>query len=362
MLRYQIALSLIPGIGDIIGKSLVAHCGGAEAIFREPKKNLIKIRGVGEQLASAITSFDVMDRAEKEILYMEKEGIRPLFFLDPDYPERLKQCLDGPLMLYYRGTACLNAKYVLSVVGSRNATLYGKGVCQKIISELNLPGLLIVSGLAYGIDAAAHKASLQAEIPTVGVLAHGLDRLYPAQNRKLSERMLEQGGLLTEFKKGSNPDRENFPKRNRIIAGMADAILVVEAQKKSGALITAEIGNSYNRDVFAVPGRVGDEFSQGCNFAIRTNRAAMVESAWDVKYFMNWESKPNKQKTGKNLLAKLNPEEQRIVGLLNRESGVNIDRLSALLELPVSKVSALLLALEFEGLVQSLPGKMYLLV
>jgi DNA processing protein len=358
-LLYQIALPLIPGVGDVNGKKLVAYCGGAGAVFKEKKAALMKIPGIGSFTVNQIQNHKSLQRAEEEIRFIEKFKIRALFYTDSDYPTRLLNCEDSPLMLYYKGNVSLNAKRVVSVVGTRRASNYGRNICEQIVADLKAKDVMVVSGLAYGIDSCAHRKSLDCGMETIGVLAHGLDRIYPAQNRKLAERMLEQGGLLTEFLSKSKPDRENFPKRNRIVAGMSDAVVVVESDKRGGAIITAGLGNSYNRDVFAVPGRVGDDGSRGCNFLIRTNRAALAENGNDVAYLMGWDDKPVQVKEQPQLFVNFSEEENRLLEIIREAGEISIDQLGVRSGLLTSKVSAALLKIEFEGAVQSLPGKRY---
>jgi len=358
-LLHQIALTLIPGVGDVNGKKLVAYCGGVEAVFKEKKAALMKIPGIGLFTVNKIHNQNNFKRAEQEIRFIEKFKIRPLFYTNPDYPARLLNCEDGPLMLYYKGNANLNAKRVVSIVGTRRATNYGRNICEQIVSDLKAKDVLLVSGLAYGIDSCAHRKSLDCEMETIGVLAHGLDRIYPPQNRKLAERMLEQGGLLTEFLSQSKPDRENFPKRNRIVAGMCDAVVVVESDKRGGAIITAGLGNSYNRDVFAVPGKVGDDGSRGCNLLIRTNRAALAENGNDIAYLMGWEDKPSLAREQPQLFVNFSEEENRLLETIREAGEISIDQLVIKTRMLTSKVAASLLNLEFEGAVQSLPGKRY---
>ena len=304
-LLYQIGISLIPGIGVVNAKKLIAYCGDAEAVFKASKKSLMKIPGMGSALANNVLNQTVLHRAEEEIKFIFQYNIKPLYYKDEAYPQRLLNCYDHPIMLYYKGNADLNEKRILAVVGTRRATTYGQNRCEEIIKGLAKKEVLVISGLAYGIDSCAHRKALYNKLPTVGVLGHGLDKLYPAQNRKLAENMLETGGLLTEYISKTIPDRENFPKRNRIVAGMSDAVLVVESDKRGGALITAEMGNSYNRDVFALPGKVGDRFSRGCNFLIKTNKAFLTESATDIAYIMGWEDREIKKKQQLELFVNL---------------------------------------------------------
>jgi DNA processing protein len=363
MLLYQIGLTLVPGIGDVLGKKLISYCGTPESIFREPKKMLIKIPRISDKLITAIGNKDLLKRAEKEILFIEKYRIKPLYFQDKDYPSRLRNCLDSPIMLYFKGNADINASKVIGIVGTRSATDYGKEVCNRIISELCNHQVMIVSGLAYGIDSCAHRAAIAEGLDTIGVLGHGLDRIYPAQNKGLAEKMIHHGGLLTDFISETKPDRENFPQRNRIIAGLCDAIVVVEAAKKGGALITADIANSYNRDVFAVPGKIGDLYSEGSNLLIKINKAALIESGEDIRYMMGWDIKESgKTFQQRKLFIELTPEEERVVNILSEKGETGIDDLTFTSQLTMSKCSAALLNLEFEGIVKSLPGKIYSLV
>jgi DNA processing protein len=359
LLRYQIGITLIPGIGDVNGKKLVSYCGSAEAVFSEKKKALLKIPGIGDSTVDSILSQNVLERAEEEIRFIEKYKITPLFYTSRSYPNRLKQCTDSPLMLYYKGTTDLNSEKIISIVGTRRASDYGKDVCSRIIEDLATLKVIVVSGLAYGIDSKAHQSALNFNLETVGVLAHGLDRIYPASNRSLAEKMVRSGGLITDYMSGTNPDRENFPKRNRIIAGIADALIVVETAMKGGALITANIANSYNRDVFAVPGKLGDKFSEGCNFLIKTNKAALIQSAKDIEYMMQWETKDQQTARQQKLFEEITPEEETIIGILRNNGETGIDHIVFESQMTASKTAALLLNLEFKGLVRSLPGKIY---
>lgn len=362
-LKYKIGITLIPGIGDILAKNLISYCGSPEGVFKEKKTKLQKIPGIGTILADAIRNHNVLERAEEEIKFIQKFKINPLFYLDENYPQRLKHCADSPVMLYYKGKADLNMRRIVSIVGTRDATLYGKKICQDLIEGLAEHEVMIVSGLAYGIDICAHKAALTAGLPTIGVLAHGLDKIYPPSHRSTAEKMLANGGLLTEFLSDTKPDRENFPKRNRIVAGMADATIVVESRDEGGSLITADIANSYNRDVFAFPGKVDDEFSIGCNRLIKNNKAALIESAPDVLRLMGWEKQKGKQKPvrQKSLFLNLSPDEETLVSVLNDKKALHVDELCLASKLSTSKVALLLLNLELTGVVRSLPGKLYCL-
>lgn len=360
-LLHKIAISLIPGIGSVTVRNLIAYIGSVEGVFQEKEKNLLKIPGIGEVNAQKVTRQNVLERARREVDFILKNRIQTFFYLDENYPTRLKNCSDAPVILYFRGTADLNERRIISVVGTRNATNYGKELCDELIrsfSERNYP-LLVVSGLAYGIDVHAHKACLKYDVPTVGVFAHGLDNLYPALHAPIASKMLEKGGLLTDFVSETKIDRQNFLRRNRIIAGLADATIIVESAEKGGALVTADIANSYNRDVFAFPGRSNDPFSKGCNKLIKLNEAVLVESAIDIEKAMNWDVKvqsPRPIQT--SLFVELNDDEQKLVDLLKGGDRF-IDEITIETQMPMSKVSALLLGLEFKGLLISLPGKMY---
>jgi len=359
-LQYQIALTLLPGIGDISGKKFVEYCGSARAIFDETRKSLEKITGMREASIEAICKpKEYLKRADEEIVFMEKNDIRPLFFQDSDYPRRLLHCDDSPLMLYYKGKANLNAQRVVAIVGTRNITEYGKENCNQLVEDLKADNVLIVSGLAYGVDTCAHKASVKQGIPTVGVMGSGMQQIYPAPNKKLASDMVEQGGgVLTECMSGTQPERENFPRRNRIIAGMADAVVVIESALKGGSLITADIANSYNRDVFAYPGRVMDLYSQGCNYLIRTNRAHLMESVLNLRYVMRWDTEKKVEKQTA-FFREYTDEEKKIMDCFGDNAVIALDDIIVKTELPTTKIAALLLGLEFDGILMALPGKRY---
>lgn len=358
-LLHQIAITLIPGIGDISGKKFIAYCGSAEAVFKEKRKSLEKISGMRDVTIDALCHpKDILKRAEQEVEFVNNNGIRPLFYLDKDYPRRLLQCEDSPLMLYYKGNANLNPSRVVAIVGTRNITDYGKENCAQLVNDLIDDHVLVVSGLAYGVDTMAHRTAVKAGIPTVGVLGNGFQQIYPAANKKLASEMLANGGLLTECMSGTLPDRENFPRRNRIIAGMADAVIVIESALKGGSLITADLGNSYNRDVFAFPGRVKDLYSQGCNYLIRTNRAHLMENVINLRYVMRWEQQQGTERQT-TIFRDFSDDEKKIMDCFGNKSVVNLDDLIVNTDLPTTKLASLLLNLEFDGILMSLPGKRY---
>ncbi|MBA4408243.1 MAG: DNA-protecting protein DprA [Odoribacter sp.] len=360
-LAYKIAISLIPGIGAVTARNLIAYVGSVEGVFLEKEKNLMKIPGIGEVNAQKVVRQNVLERAKREVDYIRKNQIQTFFYLDENYPTRLKNCSDAPIILYFKGNANLNEKRIISVVGTRNATNYGKEVCEELIRNFSEKSyqILVISGLAYGIDVYAHKACLKYKVPTVGVFAHGLDTIYPALHAPITTKMLENGGLLSDFISETKIDRQNFLRRNRIIAGLADATIIVESAEKGGALVTADIANSYNRDVFAFPGRSTDPFSKGCNKIIKLNEAVLVENATDIEKAMNWDVKTSSPRfIQTSLFVELTPEEQKLIDLLKGGDRF-VDEITIEAQMSMSKVSALLLGLEFKGMITSLPGKMY---
>lgn len=359
-LLNKIALTFVPGIGDITARSLLEYLGNEDAIFEASRSKLSSVPGIRKKTVEAIINKEGFDKAEKELQFIEKYKIQVLFFTEESYPKRLRNCYDAPVLLYYKGNADLNSGRVISIVGTRNATQYGKELTQQLVEDLQQRNVLVVSGLAHGIDGIAHKACIKNNVPTVGVLGHGLDRIYPAAHRSLAEKMIENGGLLTEYPSETNPDRENFPKRNRIVAGMADATIIVEASLKGGALITAELANSYNKDVFAFPGNVKDEFSAGCNYLIKTNRANLISGVKDLDYFLGWsESTELKKEKQIKLQLNLTAEEQKVVNILEEKGIVGVDDLSLMSNLPQSKLAVTILGLEMQGILIALPGKTY---
>jgi len=359
-LLHQLALSCIPGIGPVLARNLLSYCGDAEEVFKAKSKHLALIPGIGFKTLKFLKEHSALQRAEQELNFIEKFKIKTFFLTDDEYPKRLRNCADAPIIVYFKGNANLNAGKVISIVGTRNATEYGKEICKSLIEDLKVHEPLIISGLAYGIDGAAHKEALKNAVPNVAVLAHGLDRIYPAQHRAMAEKMLDCGGLITEFMSGTIPDRENFPKRNRIIAGLADLTIVVEANIKGGALITAELANSYNRDVFAYPGRVYDEFSQGCNFLIKTNRANLMTRVADLEYMMGWTTDqilPLKSQL--SLPLNLSEDEQNVADLLYANGSLGVDDLAIKSGFQQSRLVMIILGMEMNGSIISLPGKIY---
>ncbi len=359
-LLYQIALTLIPNIGDVHAKALVNIYGDAQNIFKAKKKELEAIEGIGTVRANSIKAFADFTSSEAEIKFIEKYKIIPLFLTDKNYPQRFLNCYDSPSLLYYRGNADLNTSKIVSIVGTRNCSDYGKAVCEKLVEGLAEQNVLVLSGLAFGIDTISHKAALKNNLQTVGALAHGLDRIYPSQNKTLAKQMTEHGGLLTHFMSNTLPDRQNFPKRNRLVAGMCDALVVIESGIKGGSLITAELANSYNKDVFAIPGRTTDSKSEGCNYLIKANKAALINNATDLLENMRWnESKTTAPKKQRELFIELTADEKIIVDILQQKESTQIDELYFKSGLSSSAAASALLMLEMQNVVISLPGKIY---
>ncbi len=360
-LLYHIAITSVPNIGDVTAKKLIAYCGSSEQVFKEAKSKLEKIPGIGSVYAKSILDHktEALAIAEQELKFIEKNKIVPLFYLNENYPKRLLQCEDSPIVLYTKGNVDFNQQKVVSIVGTRKITEYGKDFCDKIVEELAPHNPIIVSGLAYGVDVCAHKSALKNNVSTVGVLAHGLDRMYPKQHTATAKEMLERGALVTDYKSGTNPDRENFPKRNRIVAGLSDLTIVVESSKKGGSLITAELANNYNRDVFALPGKLSDSQSEGCNWLIKINKAALIQSVKDIEYIMGWQADKSKPTNQTQLFVELTEDQKVITNILAQKEKVGVDEITLTAKFPMSKTVAILLELEFSGVVKSLPGKLY---
>jgi len=359
---YKVAFSFLTGLGSINARKVIAYSGGVEAFFKEKKQNLMKVPGIGKNIIQKLDRTSALRDAETELKFIEDNAIKVAFYLDENFPQRLLNCPDSPTTLYYKGDIDFNASRILSVVGTRNATEYGRENCEKLIKSLasHAEKTIIVSGLAYGIDICAHKAAMKYNLPTVAVVGHGFHMMYPAQHRKYAEEIIHSGGIISEFTSKSVIDPRHFVRRNRIVAGMADATVVVDSARKGGSLTTAEIANSYNRDVFAFSGRSSDVYSQGCNHLIKTNQAHLIESVADLEYILGWENDlAKKDAVQSRMFVELSSEEELIVDLLNDEGKLGIDILSLKLNLPMSRVSSLLLKMEFDGLIRALPGKIY---
>lgn len=361
-LLYQVALTLIPNIGCVQSKNLVEKYGNAESVFKATKKELSSIENIGLIKATSIKTFEDFPKAEEEIKFIDKYKIRPLFITDKNYPQRLLHCYDSPTILYYRGNADLNTSKIISIIGTRSYTDYGKATTEKLVADLVEENVLVVSGLAFGIDAIAHKSALHNNLKTVAVLAHGLHTVYPHQHNALAKEIAAQGGLLTEFRNGVKPDRFNFPQRNRIVAGMADATVVIETAIKGGSMITAELANNYNRDVFALPGRINDSKSAGCNYLIQNNKAILFSDAKELMESLGWQLKKITKKQQKELFIELSDNEKIIINILKEKDTTHIDEINIKSNLSSSSVAAAILNLELQNVIAGLPGKMYKLL
>ena len=357
---YLIALLEVQGVGTSIAKKLIEEYGTAKNVFSLSLEQYNELGNIGRNIKEAIEKEIVFTIAKHELEYCETNEIQVLGYKDVGYPQRLSHCSDAPLLLYFKGSCDLNNVKVVGIVGTRNATSYGKKMCQHVVEELASQNVLIVSGLAYGIDVNAHQEALNYNTPTVGVLAHVLDTIYPKAHASTARKMVNNGGLLTEYKTKTRPNRENFPKRNRVVAGMCDAIVVIESAFSGGSMITAKLGNDYSRDVFAIPGRLGDKYSEGCNHLIKTNQAHLLQASKDISYILGWDNVKAKTKVvQKQLFVELNEQEKTIMEFLVKEKSTSIDEIAFSSKLPISQVSTQLLMLEFKGLIKQLPGKIY---
>lgn len=357
---YTLALLQVEGIGDIIAKRLLQNCGSAEAVFHSKKSELAKIEGIGKAILKNLQDKSVFEKAEKELRFIEKENIRILHFQEDKYSERLKHCTDAPVLLFQSGNVDLSNPKIISIVGTRNITTYGTEFTKNFIEELAPLNPIIVSGFAYGVDIVSHQAAMDNGLQTIGVLAHGLNQIYPKNHKKYMVKMEEKGGFITEFWSTSQPDRENFVKRNRIVAGMSEATIVIESAEKGGSLITAQMANDYNRDVFAVPGRTTDKYSLGCNNLIKTQRAHLLHSAADLIYMLNWDIKKKEEKPiQKQLFIELTEEEQKIYNYLLKNGKEMMDSIALECDFPIFKLSSILLNMELKGVVRPLPGKLF---
>ena len=349
----------VEGVGDVIAKKLINHCGSAEAVFQSKNTTLAKIEGIGKYLLKNLQDKSVFKKAESELQFLEKENIQTLYYQEENYPNRLQNCFDSPVILFQSGNIDLSNRKIISIVGTRQITSYGSAITQKLIEDIAPLNPIIVSGFAYGVDIFSHQVAMDCGLQTIGVLAHGLNQIYPKNHKKYISKMEENGGFLTEFWSTSQPDKENFVKRNRIVAGMTEATVVIESAEKGGSLITAQIANDYNRDVFAVPGRTTDKFSQGCNNLIKTQRAHLLHSAADLVYILNWEVKKKEKAIQKQLFVSLNEEDQNIYDSLLKTGKDDLDSIAIACDFPTYKLSSLLLNMELKGVIKPLPGKLF---
>ncbi|PIB35807.1 DNA protecting protein DprA [Reichenbachiella sp. 5M10] len=360
-IRYVLALKFTAGIGDVLAKQLISYSGSAKSVFHLPKGKLLKIPGIGAKVIEALQQSKGLELADDCLRSCQVQSITVIPYFSSKYPDKLKLINDAPLVLFYKGNPCYNDRKIIGIVGTRNATNYGKQVTADVVEGLKSHDVLVLSGLAYGIDVTAHRAAIKEGMDTIGVLAGGLDKIYPAVHQNVATEMLQAGGLLSEHGPGVKPDAHNFPARNRIIAGMCDALIVVEAAKKGGALITANLAYSYNREVFAIPGELGNKYSEGCNLLLRSQRALIYTSVKDLEYHLGWKAGEKKREKAQLLDLSVYSEEERkvIVILSDFAKGLHLDELCWKSQLTINQVVTLLLNLEFSGLVESMPGRLY---
>lgn len=358
-LQYVLALQHVPNLGDASAKKLLRHAGSAEAIFKEKRSALLKITGIGNTKIGDLFSSENLKAAEKELEYIRQNQVETLYYLDAEYPERLRHCQDGPILLFKRGNIDLVNKKVLSIVGTRKATTHGIGFCEKLIEDLAVLDVVIVSGFAYGIDISAQRAAIKNGLQTIGCLAHGLNQMYPGVHQKYVSEVEQNGGFFTDFWSTDVFDRNNFLKRNRIIAGLSEATVVIESAEKGGSLVTADIANSYNREVFAVPGRPSDPQSRGCNMLIKSQQAHVLTSAADLIYMLNWQPENQVKPVQKQLFIELEEDEEILYGYLKDKGKEQLDLIALNCRIPTFKAATLLLNMELKGVVRPLPGKLF---
>jgi DNA processing protein len=358
-LLYTLALQNVSKIGDITAKKLIQHCGSAEAVLKEKKSNLLKIDGIGTILLNDLQSQRHLREAEHEIRFIKDNNIIYHYFTESSYPERLKHCIDGPILLFQSGNINLKNQHIISVVGARKITTQGIAACEKLVEHLAPYNPIIVSGFAYGTDITAQKAALKYNLQTIGCLAHGLNQVYPKVHKKYVADIEKNGGFFTDFWSTSDFDRNNFLKRNRVIAGLSEATIVIESAEKGGSLVTADIANSYNREVFAIPGRITDSQSVGCNNLIKMQKAHLVSQPEDVPYILNWQLETKEKSVQKKLFIELDPAEKVIYNFLYENGKELLDIIALRCQMPTFKVASLLLNMELKGVVRPLPGKQF---
>ncbi len=353
-------LQKIPNVGDVVAKKLIERCSSAASVFQEKTSTLQKIEGIGAITLKGISDQQYLKEAEREFEYIQKNSIRFRYYRDDNYPFRLKHCVDGPILLFESGNISLEDRKVISIVGTRNMTNYGRQFCEGFMEAIAPLDPVIVSGFAYGVDIAAHRAAIDQGLQTVGCLAHGLNQIYPKSHKRYMAEVEKNGGFFTEFWSTSHPEREHFLKRNRIIAGLSEATIVVESAEKGGSLVTADIAHGYNRDVFAVPGRASDAYSMGCNNLIKQQKAQMITSAADLVYLLGWQVEEKQQEAvQKQLFVDLEETEQQIYTFLQANGKQLLDNVALECGLPIFRTSATLLTLEMKGVVRPLPGKLF---
>lgn len=361
-LQYVLALQHIPNLGDTLAKKLIRHFGSAKNVLQQKKQDLLKIDGIGGYRLRDFFDASHLKAAEEELKFIEKNQIKVLYFKDQDYPDKLKHCIDGPVVLFQRGNINLKNQKIISVVGTRKITQSGVAFCEKFIEELSPLNPVIVSGFAYGVDITAQRAAVANNMQNIGCLAHGLDQIYPKVHKKYIASVEENGGFFTDFWSSDDFDRNNFLKRNRIIAGLSEATVVIESAEKGGSLVTADIANSYNREVFAVPGRPSDKLSKGCNDLIKSQKAHLLNSAADLVYMLNWQPEESAKPVQKQLFIELDEEENNVLDFLQKEGKAQLDSIAINCNFPSYKTAGILINMELKGVVRPLPGKLFELI
>jgi DNA processing protein len=358
-LFHVLALQQVAGVGDIVAKKLINHCGSAELVFKTKASRLASIDGIGSVLLQELKDKTIFEKAEQELQFIKSNPINVDYFQDENYPDRLKHCIDGPVLLFSSGNIDLKNKKTISIVGTRQITSYGMEFCRKLIEDLVPLNPVIISGFAYGVDIFAHQLALEHDLQTIGVLAHGLNQIYPKTHKKYVAKIEQNGGFMTEFWSSSNPEKENFVRRNRIVAGISEATIVIESAERGGSLITANLANDYNRDVFAVPGRTTDKYSQGCNNLIKTQKANLLTSAADLIYILNWDIESKAKPVQKQLFVTLENDEQKVYDFLLKNGKELMDIIALRCDFPIYKISGMLLNMELKGVIRPLPGKFF---
>jgi len=358
-LFHLLALQQVEGVGDIMAKKLINHCGSAEGVFKTKTSQIAAIDGIGSILLRNLKNKWVFEKAEQELNFIKSNEINVAYFQDENYPDRLKHCIDGPVLLFTSGNIDLKNKKIISIVGTRQITSYGMEFCRKLIEDLAPLDPVIVSGFAYGVDILAHQLAMEHDLQTVGIVAHGLNQIYPKPHKKYVAKVEQNGGFMTEFWSSSNPDKENFVRRNRIVAGISEATIVIESAERGGSLITANMANDYNRDVFAVPGRTTDKYSQGCNNLIKTQKANLLTSAADLVYILNWDIESKTKPVQKQLFVTLDDDEQKVYDYLLKNGKELMDIIALRCDFPIYKISGMLLNMELKGVIRPLPGKLF---
>lgn len=359
-LIYKLAFNFIPSIGAVNARNLISYLGGVDKVFTSKKSQILKVPGIGEKRYQLLTQSNALALAEAELERLKNKSIDIVFYLDKEYPKRLKVQYDAPLLLYVSGNITLNPKRTVAIIGTRSPSQYGKVQCEKIVAELQKYNVTIVSGLAYGVDSIAHRTAVKLKIPTIGILGNGLHSVYPQSNNELVGKMKKNGGIISEYPMLTKPDRENFPRRNRIIASFADVVIVIESARKGGSFITAEFANNYSKDVFALPGKLTDPMSEGCNHLIKTHKAHLYTSVDDIAYINRWDLAPKSQQL--SLIIDLDSQEQILFDIIKEFAPIGLDKLLYESRIQLSDLSSILINLEFKGIIKSLPGKKYILV